>query len=179
LKIEEPSYFSHNMPENIPDNDIQADMYLLINQVLENLNYKRYEISNFAKPNYESRHNLNYWNNEEYYGFGLSAHGYINKTRYSNCSDLIEYIKNPTRREFKHKVNFKEQIEEEIFLGLRKEEGINLEKFKQKYGFCFEEKYNKILQKYSNYFVKTNTGYKFTTEGVLLSNEILTDFIED
>ena len=95
LKVEEESYWGKNPPENLPDDDIQADMYLIINNFLEKNGYIRYEISNFARKGFESKHNLNYWNNEEYYGFGLSAHGYLEGVRYSNFCNLQDYINNP------------------------------------------------------------------------------------
>ena len=77
LKIEGGSYWGKNNPGNLPDDDLQADMYEYINKILTDNGYYRYEVSNFAKKGFESRHNLTYWNNDEYYGFGVSAHGYI------------------------------------------------------------------------------------------------------
>lgn len=174
LKIEEGSYFYNHIPQNLPDDDMQADMYFEINNYLENKGYFRYEISNFAKKGFESKHNLNYWNNKEYYGFGVAAHGYVNKIRYSNFETLEEYSKNPAGFMTEHKVSEKEKLEEEIFLGFRKEEGINI----QTMGFDFDKKYKSIINKYSpRYITKTPCGYKLTLEGVLLSNNILSDFI--
>ena len=178
LKIEKPSYFfSH--PVTVPDDDTQADMYLMINDFLEDIDFKRYEISNFAKSGYESKHNLNYWNNAEYYGFGAAAHGYNNGIRYSNTPDIEKYIKNPTVHKTEHSVTAKENLEEEIFLGFRREYGINIEKINKNFGIDFESKYNKILAKYiPKYIIKTDFGYKFTLDGVLLSNNILADFLD-
>ncbi len=179
LKIETPSYFSKHLPKKLPDNDTQADMYLKINEILESYGYKRYEVSNFAKKSFESKHNLNYWNNSEYYGFGLSAHGYINGIRYSNKENLNEYLNNPACHANEHKVTNKERIEEEIFLGFRKEFGINVFDFKTKFNIDFGDKYKKIIDKYDDYIIKTEIGYKLTLEGVMLSNEILSEFLED
>ena len=123
LKIEEDSYWGKFPPESIPDDDLQADMYILINEYLSKRGFKRYEISNFSKGNYESRHNLNYWTNAEYYGFGVAAHGYLNGIRYSNECDLKNYISKPMSHSEEHKVSFEEQLQEEIFLGFRKESG--------------------------------------------------------
>ena len=111
LKIEVPSFFYYN-PVTLPDDDTQAEMYLQINNKLETYNYKRYEISNFSKKGYESRHNLNYWNNAEYYGFGAAAHGYLNGIRYSNSTDIAEYINNPLKHDTEHIVSLKEKLEE-------------------------------------------------------------------
>ena len=174
LKIEEGSYFYNHLPQNLPDDDMQADMYLEINEFLEQRGYYRYEISNFAKKGYESKHNLNYWNNEEYYGFGAAAHGYVDGVRYSNFETLEEYAKNPSGFNVEHRVTEQEKLEEEIFLGFRKEEGINT----QKIGIDFDKKYKPVLDKYlPRYIQKTPCGYKLTLEGVLLSNNILSEFI--
>ncbi len=174
LKIEEGSHFYNYPPKNIPDDDMQADMYLEINSFLENKGYCRYEISNFAQKGFESKHNLNYWNNKEYYGFGAAAHGYVDGIRYSNYETLEEYSKNPSGFAAKHRVSPQEKLEEEIFLGFRKEEGINI----QKMDIDFDKKYKSVIDKYfPRYIQKTPCGYKLTLEGVLLSNNILSDFI--
>ena len=178
LKIEEGSYFYQNMPKNLPDDDLQADMYLGINEILENSGYHRYEVSNFALKGFESKHNLNYWNNEEYYGFGVAAHGYIDGIRYSNFTTIEEYLNNPAQHKYGHIQTEKEKLEEEIFLGLRKTKGIDITKINEIYNIDFETKYKNVLEKYSpEYIEKTQNGYKLTLEGTLLSNNILTEFI--
>jgi oxygen-independent coproporphyrinogen-3 oxidase len=178
LKIEDESFWGQNSPQNLPNDDEQADMYLMINEFLGEKGYNRYEISNFALKGFESKHNLNYWNNEEYYGFGISAHGYIDAIRYSNYTSFDKYLNNFSKKENEHIVTFIEKIEEEIFLGFRKEAGINVIEFQEKFGIDFEEKYKNILKKYlPKYLARTEGGYKLTLDGVLLSNEILTDFI--
>ncbi len=179
LKIEEGSYFFKNIPENLPDDDLQADMYLEINEFLENNNYKRYEVSNFALAGFESKHNLNYWNNTEYYGFGIAAHGYLNGVRYSNFRTLEEYLSSPQEQEITKVLAESEKIEEEIFLGFRKTEGINVDKINNKFNIDFDKKYQQTLEKYIPDFIeKTIKGYKLTLEGTLLSNNILSEFIE-
>lgn len=179
LKIEEESYFGKHHPHNLPNDDIQADMYILINNFLSNIGYNRYEISNFSLPNFESNHNLNYWNNSEYYGFGIAAHGYIDGIRYSNSCNLSEYLNNPTRHNKGHIVTKKEKLEEELFLGFRKESGINTELIYNRFGIIFEDKYKDIINKFSpKFIIKTDSGYKLTLDGILLSNNILAEFIE-
>ena len=177
LKIDEGCYFASNRPKKLPNDDMQADMYLLINETLEKSGFSRYEVSNFAKQNFESRHNLNYWNNEEYYGFGVAAHGYIDGKRYSNQTTIKKYCENPLIHNETHALSEQERLEEEIFLGFRKREGINTALIKQKYGIEFENKYKDILKKYSDYIEKTPTGYSLNINGVLLSNVILSEFI--
>lgn len=181
LKIENESFWGRNpaaIPSGIPDEDCQADMYELINEYLENEGFYRYEISNFARHGFESRHNLNYWDNGEYYGFGVAAHGYINGIRYSNTVDIDEYIKNPVLPVYKHQLSKTEKLEEEIILGFRKKAGINIKKIKKQFGLDFETKYKNILKKYSDYIEKTNEGYTLNIHGVLISNIILSEFLE-
>lgn len=179
LKIEEGSYFYNHKPQNLPDEDKQADMYLEINDYLEKKGYSRYEISNFAMNGYESKHNLNYWNNQEYYGFGAAAHGYVDGIRYSNFEGLEEYCNNPDGVYYEHKLTLNEQLEEEIFLGFRREIGINTARILEIYGIDFNKKYKDVLSNfYPQYIIKTPQGYKLTLEGILLSNIILAEFLD-
>ena len=173
LKIDEGCYFYKNMPENLPDDDTQADMYYKAIETLKD--FQHYEISNFGTP---SQHNLNYWNNENYYGFGVAAHGYINNVRYSNPETLEDYIECPTKHATEIVLTKQEQLEEEIFLGFRKMEGINIESINKKYAIDFDTKYNNILKTYSKYLTKTKNGYSLNNEGILISNNILSEFLE-
>ncbi len=179
LKIEFPSFFYSHLPKNLPNDDTQADMYILINEIMEQYGFQRYEISNFAKKGYESKHNLNYWNNSEYYGFGVAAHGYLGSIRYSNNKNVEKYIQNPLNHASEHFVSPKEKLEEEIFLGFRKSEGINITQINDKFDLDFNYKYKNVLKKYMGKFIlPTEIGYKLTIEGILLSNVILADFID-
>lgn len=178
LKIDEGCYFYKNMPKNLPDEDIQADMYLSAIKICKENNFEHYEVSNFSKKGFNSRHNLNYWDNNSYYGFGVSAHGYQNGCRYFNTSDLDKYLKNPFERENSHKLSTQEQLEEEIFLGFRKGEGINIEEINKKFDINFEERYSKILKKYPDLLCKTQKGYKLSDDGILVSNLILSEFLD-
>jgi len=180
LKIEENTEFSRNLPKNLPDDEIQSQIYLKTIEILKNNGFNQYEISNFSKKGFESRHNLSCWKNQEYFGFGLSAHGYLNGVRYSNTENLDEYLKNPIKHACEHAVSDVERITEAIFLGLRLTEGINTEKFKINYGIDLKQKYSKIIEKYINYGFMTceNETLKLTKHGILLSNSILADFLE-
>lgn len=180
LKIDEGCYFYKHIPENLPDDDMQADMYLKAIGIMKNNGFEHYEISNFSKPGYNSRHNLHYWDNGNYYGFGLAAHGYDDGTRYFNTSDLSDYIKNPLVHKGEHKLTKQEQLEEEIFLGFRKMSGINVEEINRKFGIDFSKKYAQTLDKYLSYkyLSETNTGFKLTDSGILISNVILSDFLQ-
>lgn len=179
LKIDEGCWFYDNYPSQLPDNDVQADMYLKAIETLKCAGYEHYEISNFAKSGFQSCHNLNYWDNNTYYGFGIAAHGYKDGVRYSNYEDFESYFNSPLIHNLTHIVSREEQLEEEIFLGFRKMSGINIANINKKFNIDFEVKYEKILQKYINtkHLVKTETSYKLSDEGILVSNVILADFI--
>lgn len=178
LKIEEGCYFFKHPPKNIADEDIQAEMYL--NAISTLSDFEHYEISNFAKKGLHSRHNLNYWNNENYYGFGTAAHGYVEKIRYSNNENIKKYIENPIEKKYQHILSPQEELEEEIFLGFRKMSGINIDNINQKFNINFEKKYSKILSKYENsgHIKRINQQYKLTNDGILVSNIILADFLD-
>ena len=179
LKIDEGCYFYSNPPKDLPDNDTQADMYLKAISVLSKNGFEHYEISNFCKSGFESRHNLNYWDNNTYYGFGIAAHGYKDGVRYSNYEDFDRYLKFPHIHDLTHRVNKDEQLEEEIFLGFRKMKGLFLKDINEKFSIDFEKKYEKVLTKYleTKHILKTENGYKLSDEGILVSNVVLADFI--
>lgn len=180
LKIEDGSWFYKNMPEQLPDDDTQADMYLGAIKLLTKHGFEHYEVSNFSKYGYNSKHNLNYWNNDEYYGFGVAAHGYLNSVRYGNVETLEEYLQNPLNHKESKILTEQEKLEEEIFLGFRKMKGIDVQNINFKYQIDFDEKYKNILEKYLKLKLieKTVIGYKLTVQGILVSNVILADFLD-
>ena len=158
--------------------ELDRKMYDLICNTLKENNYKHYEISNFAKPTYESKHNLTYWNNEEYYGFGLGASGYINNIRYENTKNLTKYLKGDFIKE-KRYIELNEKIENEFMLGFRKIDGINKKEFQRKYKFDLK-KYKQINKLLNNKkliedkkYIKINSNYIYT------ENEILVDLIDE
>lgn len=178
LKIDEGCYFYKNQPENIADSDIQADMYLKAIEVLTQNGFEHYEISNFSKSGLASKHNLNYWAGDTYYGFGCAASGYENNIRYTNESHLKKYIQNPLTKESKQGLSEPERLEEAIFLGLRKIAGINIEEINQKFNINFNKKYAKILDKYTEFFTTTQNAIALNQKGILVSNDILSEFID-
>ncbi|MEI8389861.1 MAG: radical SAM family heme chaperone HemW [bacterium] len=180
LKIEEGTEFSRHLPKNLPDDEVQSQIYLKTIDILENNGFNHYEISNFSKKGFESRHNLCYWKNKKYFALGLSAHGYLDDTRYSNTENLEEYLKDPTKSAFENQISAPEKIEEAVFLGLRLTEGINTKEFKLNYGIDIYQKYSKIIEKYIDYGFMTydsSKNLKLTKHGILLSNSILADFL--
>ena len=160
------------------DEDIDFDMYNLICKKLSDNGYNHYEISNFAKDGYESRHNLSYWNNLEYYGFGFGAAGYINKTRYNNTKSIFKYINHNYIYEIEE-LDKKSIMEYEMILGLRKIKGVDMALFKDKYGISINEafKISELLEKgkliIENGFIRINPRYLY------VSNDILVSFIGD
>lgn len=174
--IIEPHTMIYNKKIQNIDDFLDLEMYNIICSKLKN--YNHYEISNFSKIGYEAKHNLTYWNNENYYGFGMGASGYIDNIRYTNTKSINEYIKgNYTLEE--EKLNLKETMENEMILGLRKLEGVNILKFKEKYNKTIKEvfKIDKLLEEgkllIENDYIKINPKYLY------VSNEILINFIGD
>lgn len=179
LKIEKGTYFYKFTPENLPSLDEQAKMYELAQDILKDY-YIHYEFSSFAKnEKYTSKHNCAYWKRENYFGFGLSASGFIDDKRYTNTTNLKKYIQNPIKKEYSS-LTKQQAIEEEIFLGLRLKEGIDFQHIGNKYGINVYKKYENIFKKFANegFMEPTKNGIKLTRTGILVSNEILCEFIE-
>ena len=151
-------------------------MYNYIVNKLKKKKYKHYEISNFSLEGYESIHNLNYWNNEEYYGFGLGASGYIDGIRYENTKNINKYFE----YNFVNKqeiVGLREKEENELMLGFRKTKGISLEEFYNKYNVNMQDVFPiKPLLKNKDLIYKD--GYVFINPTKLyVMNEILLKLI--
>lgn len=158
-------------------------MYEMLMDEMDKNGFKQYEISNFAKPGFESRHNLTYWNNEHYYGFGAGAHSYINGRRITNFGPLKKYM--GTIQEGKLPImesltlTETEKIEEEMFLGLRKTTGVSIRQFAEKYGrdplHLFKEEIEKLEAK--GLIKVTKEKIYLTRNGKLLGNEVFQSFI--
>lgn len=140
LIIEDNTVLKHNNVTNI-DEETDYKMYEYICKKLEYYGYNHYEVSNFSKVGYESIHNLTYWNNDEYYGFGLGASGYVNGVRYENTRSLNKYINHEYRLN-EYIVSKKEDMENELILGLRKLSGINIYHFYEKFNENIQDVFN-------------------------------------
>ncbi len=182
LKIEPNSKFYLNMPDGLPNLDIQADMYeLAINKLT---NFSQYEISNFAiSEEFQGRHNLNYWTSGKYYAFGLGASGFSDFGRYQNQLSLKKYCALDFSEDYETFENSEEEreirLEEAIMLAFRLKTGVNKNEINANFDIDFDKKYAESLEKYmqTGHIERTANGYKLTTEGFLVSNIILSEFI--
>lgn len=166
----------------LTENEIEAKMYEVVMNVLSDYGYQHYEISNFAKS-LPSLHNQWYWKNEEYIGTGLGAHGYVNGCRYQNTRSINAYI-----NDLKHDrlptietnvLSKEEKIEEEMFLGLRLIEGINLKTISEKHQLDIEALYEKPLKKLieAGDLERIGDQIRLTQKGLLMANEVFEQFL--
>lgn len=131
----------------LPDEETDRLMYGSTQKVLERAGYVRYEISNYAKPGFQCRHNCGYWRRREYAGFGVGAASLMKETRYKNSADLRAYLEDPLGcREDVHALTLLEQMEEFMFLGLRLTEGISVSGFEAAFGRPLREVYEKAVE---------------------------------
>jgi oxygen-independent coproporphyrinogen-3 oxidase len=163
LKIDGREYISE---------ELDRKMYDTINKILKAHDFNHYEVSNFALPGYESKHNLNYWNNGEYYGFGLGASGFKAGFRYTNTKNLHEYLAGNIRVE-NDLMSYKDQMDNEIMLGFRKLQGINVDEFFEKYNTNIQDVYPvKDLMRSKDLIY--HDGYlKIPEDKIYVMNEIL------
>lgn len=174
LIIEDHTVLKINNVENI-DDQLDEEMYNLIKKELEQKGYIHYEISNFSKPNYESKHNMCYWHNEEYYGFGLGAASYINNIRKTNTRSLTNY---PNKYLEEEKVDESSKIEYEVILNLRLLEGIDLIRFKEKYNKDFNELFDYQELVNNNLLEIVNNHLRIKEEYLYVSNEIIVKLLQ-
>ena len=188
LIIEEGTIIEKLINENklqLPDEETERIMYwTVVNELKEN-GYNQYEISNFSKKTYESKHNTNCWKQKQYIGLGTSAHSYLNKKRYSNTNNIEEYIKNIQESNISKNITIHEEQTEEstmneyMLLGLRMIQGININEFKQKFKTDPTIKYKEILEKLQkeNLIQITKTSIKLTKQGIDFGNIVWEEFI--
>ncbi len=156
--------------------DLDYEMYEMIEQVLTDHGFVHYEISNFGRPEYFSKHNLVYWDNQEYYGFGLGASGYVDGVRYDNTRNFSEYIKGNVRKE-SHQLSVDEMISNELILGFRKLDGISIKGFRLKYGvdICTYSIIKQLLKE--GKLVIESGNIKIEKSYIYVSNQILCQLI--
>ena len=182
LAIEEGTPFGRRGEEalDLPQEDTVREMYLEGVSYLEAQGLSRYEISNFAKRGYESRHNLKYWNTDEYLGFGLSAHSDFGGVRFANGNDLSLYLSGADIVQASEKPSQKERMNEYIMLRMRLREGIRMDAFADLYGKEAALDLEKRMRPYlAGGFIKTDgTRFWFESEGMLVSNAVLSELLD-
>ncbi len=186
LKVEEKTIFFNRKRQGkltLPPEEDEVEMYKDLRALTAKAQLAQYEISNFAKKGFESQHNLVYWNNEEYFGFGAGAHGYLNGVRYQNHGPIPKYLRAIEQGKIpivsNHHVSKVEQIEEQMFLGLRKLEGVSKDEFRDKFGMSIHDCFSKQLHTLQSrgLLIESVDRIQLTAEGLLLGNEVFEQFI--
>ena len=185
LILENHTVFMNRMRRGklpLPKEELEAEMFEYIIAELERAGFEHYEISNFSKPSFESRHNLMYWDNAEYYGIGAGASGYVNGVRYKNHGPIRHYlsaVEEGNARITEEHLSQKEQMEEEMFLGLRKKSGVSMARFEEKFGRSFDGLYGEIVRDLVQQGLMQIEGdrVRMTKRGLFLGDTVAERFI--
>ena len=166
----------------LPKEEVEAEMFEYIIAELERAGFEHYEISNFSKSGFESRHNLMYWDNAEYYGIGAGASGYVNGVRYKNHGPIRHYLKaveEGNARIHEEHLSLREQMEEEMFLGLRKKTGVSKARFEEKFERSFDGLYGEIVRDLVQQGLMLVDGdrVRMTKRGLFLGDTVAERFI--
>lgn len=175
LKIENGTVFERIQNKlKLPDEDRQAQLYLFAVDYLKTLGFEQYEISNFSKVGYESRHNINYWKCGEYIGIGPSAHSFFDGKRFYYSRNMEDFTHNKTFFDC-----YGGDKEEFIMLSLRLKSGLSFKEYRERYNEDFPEDKIKVIRKYANmgYMVFNDDCAYFTPKGYLVSNAIISELI--
>ncbi len=165
----------------LPKEEEERNQYKYTKNYLELNGYKHYEISNFAKMGYESKHNMNCWEQKQYVGFGVAAHSYINGCRYSNTCDLEEYLNNKSKdiKTIHEQQDLDDMKKEYMLLGLRKIDGVSISKFKEKFGenpiYIFRKELQKLIEE--KLVVIDLDNIKLTNSGLDFANLVWEEFV--
>lgn len=167
----------------LPDQDIEAHMFEETILAMEKGGRHQYEVSNFALAGKESQHNLLYWNNEHYYGFGAGASGYLGHHRYRNHGPIQHYLE-PLRNNQLPTVEIEaltknNQMEEEMFLGLRKKSGVSKQKFQQKFNQSIDGVYGEVIKKLvqDKLLIDQDNYLLLSEKGLFLGNDVFEKFL--
>ena len=185
LILENHTVFMNRMRRGklpLPKEELEAEMFEYIITELERVGFEHYEISNFSKPGFESRHNLMYWDNAEYFGIGAGASGYVNGVRYKNHGPIRHYMKAveaSNARINEEYLSQREQMEEEMFLGLRKKSGVSIRRFEEKFATSFEELYGQVVKDLCHQGLLQVEGQqiRMTKKGLFLGDTVAERFI--
>ena len=185
LILENHTVFMNRMRRGklpLPKEELEAEMFEYIIAELERAGFVHYEISNFSKQGFESRHNLMYWDNAEYYGIGAGASGYVDGVRYKNHGPIRHYLKaveEGSARINEEHLSQREQMEEEMFLGLRKKSGVSMARFEEKFERSFQELYGDIVRDLIQQGLMQVEGdcVRMTKRGLFLGDTVAERFI--
>ena len=185
LILENHTVFMNRMRRGklpLPKEELEAEMFEYIIAELERAGFEHYEISNFSKSGFESRHNLMYWDNAEYYGIGAGASGYVDGVRYKNHGPIRHYlsaVEEGNARITEEHLSQKEQMEEEMFLGLRKKSGVSMARFEEKFGRSFDGLYGEIVRDLVQQGLMQIEGdrVRMTKRGLFLGDTVAERFI--
>lgn len=169
----------------LPNEEIERKMYWEVKKTLEKNGYNHYEISNFSKPGFESKHNMDCWNQKEYVGFGIAAHSYTNGIRYSNITNIEQYIQNYELNNLEENLIFHEKQntvsmqKEYMLLGLRKIQGVSIQEFKTKFianpVFLYHSELEKLVREE---LIEIDGDFiKLTSKGLDLANLVWKEFV--
>ena len=185
LKVEADTPLAHqvSLGLSLPDGDAQADLYLRAVELLQQGGYRQYEISNFAKPGRESRHNLKYWTGREYLGFGPGAHSYFGGQRYAYPRDLEGYLQaiaaGAAQLEEIQPITPPEQAREYLMLRMRTLRGIEEWEYRRKFGLNFEPIARRLEFFESHHWAEqSDHRWHFTPQGFLLSNTLILELLD-
>lgn len=167
----------------LPTEDLEATMYGVLMDEMERHGLAQYEISNFAKDGHASLHNKIYWDNDEYAGFGAGAHGYVDGVRYSNHGPIKKYMEAIAQHEkpviHEHVVTNEERLEEQMFLGLRKTDGVPHAIFHEKFGQSIEDVFADVVRAEveNGRLERDEAGVRLTRRGRFVGNEVFQQFL--
>ena len=183
LKAEEGTpMFGKYLNGDLPSEDETAELYDFAKSYLEENGFYRYEVSNFAKEGFKSRHNLNYWNRGEYIGFGVSASSFIGERRFTNTEKIDEYtaciLRGKVAEIFTENIEGEEREFEFIMLSLRKDEGFSFDEFEKRFGVSFTQKYADKIKAVKKYLDISDTHVKIKPEYIYVQNTIIIYFMD-
>jgi oxygen-independent coproporphyrinogen-3 oxidase len=185
LKIEENTLFHTLYMRNqlvLPDEDEELAMYVSIMETVRAAGYEQYEISNFAKSGYASRHNIAYWQNRAYYGLGAGAHGYMNGERHVNVKAVQAYIQAAStglsRRET-FVVSAEEAMEDFMMVGLRMLAGVDRREFMRQFSCDWDGRFGSVFANLlgDGLLVPTDYGFRLSEQGIVVGNEVFARFL--
>lgn len=176
--------------DRVPCEENERDMYYLTNELLEKAGYHHYEISNYAKKGFECRHNLSYWSPDNYIGFGIGAASYVNDVRYKNIDDIDEYMMHllePNHIDLSKihidvsQLTKENKMEEFMFLGLRRTNGISKNEFYRRFGVDFDTIYGKVTKKFleQELLIHVDDRIFLSERGIDVSNSVMCEFLMD